>query len=748
MPTFIRLASELLKPMMLQNFLAPISYDLYGSLLTEVGRYVEAEAELNTAVAGSQYFQGMYDFSLAAHFGDLRYRQRRYDEARAHYQKALKGSLQTPMNPLGDPWMRVGLYDRLARLETLTGHIDKATSWNDESLKIARQAGIPVQVCVTLATRGNLLMRSERFAEAEAAFKEAMKIADTTKNVSQQAAIESYLGSMQMQKGNYGSAADHLERSVELYHSLNDPKVEAAAWGSLSHAYLLTDDLPAAENALAHARALVDQSQFSLGQDILAMSETWLRFRRGEATLNDVNASFEQFKRNAQYSQMEIGPEIEQILRSITRVIERSDLSGPRIISRIPAYSAYNAVTEGRQQLQRGNYEEARRLWVNALDKTPRSDMRARLLAWIGASYSKEANFEQASLSFSKAAESLETGADNLSSESMLAGYLGREHRALYDALIDSFLQSGKIELAFEATERSRARAFLWLLGTHRLKPLAGPGSRLAGEAETLRRKIANWDHEPVPGEQLEGLRRRYEGLRTRVQATSPEYVSMTSVEPVKVDAVRKELPRNTTLISYFVSPLGTHAWILDAHALEHVRLEVSDAQLHRITCWADQLGRTRAPLPVGSALECGAGSARPEEAYAALFAPLRGRIRNPRLMIIPHGALHLRAVRRTVQREKQKIPRRGLHDHVCAECEHAALLAEQRVAGHRRPDARPRGSSGAGAAASLRSKERGRACREPASHHGEARGTCHRRPSLFSRRQGRPAAHRRACEV
>jgi CHAT domain-containing protein len=74
---------------------------------------------------------------------------------------------------------------------------------------------------------------------------------------------------------------------------------------------------------------------------------------------------------------------------------------------------------------------------------------------------------------------------------------------------------------------------------------------------------------------------------------------------------------------------------------LEHVRLEVSDAQMHRITCWADQLGRTRAPRPQGSAVECGADSAKPEEAYAALLAPLRGKIRNPRLMIIPHGALH-----------------------------------------------------------------------------------------------------------
>jgi len=633
--------AELMKPMLLQYMLEPVTHDIYGSLLTDAGKLEKAEEELNAAVAGSQLFQGAYDFSIAAHFGDLRYRQQRYDEARTQYKKALSGgSLQMPMNPVGDQWIKVGIYDRLARLEAMTGHIDEAMRWSDKALEIARAAAVPQQVCVTLETRGQLLMRSERFGEAEGVFKEAMKIAETAKDGARQASIESSLGTLQMLSGNYGSAAAHLERSVHLYQSLSDPFSEAATWGSLSHAYLLTDNLAAAEDALAHARKLVDNGKFPFGDDMIALTETWLRLRKGQATTQDLKASLEKLKRNPQFPN-EIGQEVERIILKTIKALEKGDLSGPGVRSGSAIVDAYNATNEGLEQIERGNPEEARQIWGDALEKTQSSDLRASLLGLIGGSYWKEGNFEQASDWFDKATKTLEAGGVGLS-ETMQQGYNHIfYHRGYYDILIESLLRSGKVEQAFDAAERARARAFLQLLGNHRLKPPAGASSNLAEKAETLRRKIANWNKEPQPDKSLEDLRSEYEVLLVRVQATSPEYTSMTRVEPLKLDSVRKELPRNTTLISYFVTMFGVHAWILDAETLEHVPLTVNATQLQRITCWADQLGRTRATEQLGGPLDCRTNTAKPEEAYAALFAPLRSKIHHQRLMIIPHGELH-----------------------------------------------------------------------------------------------------------
>jgi tetratricopeptide (TPR) repeat protein len=129
--------AEMAKPLMIQYSFEPMTHDLYGSVLTQVGQLEKAETELKAAVAGSIYSQGMYDFSIESHFGDLRFRQQRYDEARAHYVKALNASSKTAtMLPMGDQQIRAGIYDRLVRLETITGHPEEAKRWSEKAREL------------------------------------------------------------------------------------------------------------------------------------------------------------------------------------------------------------------------------------------------------------------------------------------------------------------------------------------------------------------------------------------------------------------------------------------------------------------------------------------------------------------------------------------------------------------------------------------------------------------------------------
>jgi len=124
--------SAAVKQMMFQYSLEPVTHDLYGSVLTEVGQLEKAEAELKAAAAGSTLALGMYDFSVESHFGELRFRQQRYDEARTHYVKALSASSKVAQPPLVDQQIKAGIYDRLARLETVTGHPDEAKRWSEK----------------------------------------------------------------------------------------------------------------------------------------------------------------------------------------------------------------------------------------------------------------------------------------------------------------------------------------------------------------------------------------------------------------------------------------------------------------------------------------------------------------------------------------------------------------------------------------------------------------------------------------
>ncbi|MGZ5441892.1 MAG: hypothetical protein ACXW5U_02335 [Thermoanaerobaculia bacterium] len=127
-----------MKPMILQYSLEPITRDLYGSVLTQVGEFEKAEVQLKAAAAGAIYAQGMYDFSIESHFGDLRFRQQRYDEARAHYMKALSGSSKTPQIAMSDQLIKAGIYDRLVRLETITGHPEEAKRWSQKARELGK----------------------------------------------------------------------------------------------------------------------------------------------------------------------------------------------------------------------------------------------------------------------------------------------------------------------------------------------------------------------------------------------------------------------------------------------------------------------------------------------------------------------------------------------------------------------------------------------------------------------------------
>ena len=633
--------AEFLKPILLQYFAEPLTHDGYASLLIEVGQYERAEEELNAAVSGAGPFLSMYDSVFAAHLGDLRFRKGRFDEARVQYQKALGGSLRVPLSFGGEQSIRLGIYNRLAELEIATGHGDEALGWNAKVLEIARDTenrGLEVSA---LDDRGDLLMRLSRFPEAEAVYEQALQLAVTSGDKTRQAYIETSLGSLNMLAGNYGVAAVHLEKAVELYQSLNDPLTEAPLWINLAVVHILMGANNTANQVLARARELAETSHFELAGDMISMIEIWQKYTRNAASLSDLNAALDRFACNPQLASIDPGGDMERMFRGLFSSGGRPMTPPNSFDSRpsaIPVFSGFNYLIEGRRQFEQGNLIFARDLWKRGIDAGPSRDLRAYYMVAIGATYWKEGNAESAIHWFTDAAKALEVGIDDLQANTMLAAYFGSDRRVFYDVLVEALLKDNQIERAFDITERARARAFLRLLGNHRLRP-ATPDSKLAKEVDSLRLTIANWDQAPVPGESLEDLRLRYETLLSRLQ--SREYASVTNVEPLQLEAVRKELPADTTLLSYYVSPFGAHAWILDAQTLEHVRLDLNPAQMLRITCWADQLGRTRSPRPLGGVVECGTDPAKPEEAYAALIAPLRDKIRNPRLMISPHGDLH-----------------------------------------------------------------------------------------------------------
>jgi len=118
--------------------------------------------------------------------------------------------------------------------------------------------------------------------------------------------------------------------------------------------------------------------------------------------------------------------------------------------------------------------------------------------------------------------------------------------------------------------------------------------------------------------------------VRTRLQVANPEYAALTAVEPLTLPRVQQTLDDQTTLLSYFVTPDRTLAWVVTRAGFEAVELPVAARALAgAIRDFRDfSVLSDRPPASLGTL-------------YDWLIAPLRQHLKTPGLAVVPHAMLH-----------------------------------------------------------------------------------------------------------
>lgn len=642
---------ELIKPIILA-FAEAGARDAYAAALLEIDQLGRAEVELATASELSKLFPGLFDTSIAIHTGDLRRRQWRLDEARNSYKTALASVETMPVLFGRSDSLELRILGRLEEVERLGGRIDDALAHNDRALQLARSSRNPKREASILEARASLLIHGSRYVEAEAILKSALTIAERNDDFACQASVMATLGAMNMLRGRYGTSAANFEKSLELYQKLNMPYVEAPVWIELAEVYLLLDDDKNAAIALGKARDAAKRGVFPLAAELVGVIEALQKSVPGKS--GELEASLSDWLENPEAKGLMFGAQVEALMRAaaatlanragVTTLPSPFAVTASAIPSAIPV--ALAGFVRGHASYRSGDMRAAREAWSAALRINPSRDLRAGLLALIGASHWREGHREEATRVFLKAAEALELAAGDVRTEELIGSYLGNSRHVYFEILIEMLGKQGKFAAAFDYTERARARAFLQLVGNARLDSARGASAPLVREAEALRREIAAKARDSLlsPSSEhplnLQQARERYEALLTRLKTSSPEYASLSKIEPLQIDDVRRELRDGTTLISYFVTGSGVHAWILDRLSLHHVALPADADAFRRIVCWANQVGgRTRGVRVLNR--PCGTATATAEEAFQLLFAPLEAKIANQRLIIVPHNVLH-----------------------------------------------------------------------------------------------------------
>lgn len=632
------------KPIVLQ-LLEVFARTGYGAEFLRIGELEKAEAQLRRAKEAAALFGGRVDPPIDGQIGNLLRRQWRLDEARESYTRALEGlKVLRPVGVMPPKRLKVEVFADLAELEMLSGRIDDALAWNDRALELLRAENSPETEVVVLIRRADTLVRGSRFAAAEKVFTQALTLAEEHESFDLQVSI--YLSSAQMNRtrGRYGRAAADMEKSLEALAEANEPFREPAILSNLAMMYILLDADDSARLLLARARQLAEKDGRCLDVAAIDLIESTRKFLGDEDSLADFFNAVEQWSRTPDALSVPGSEHLAQLMTTIMR----SAPADPQLPFRSGMLSAgtVELLQAGALFSQGREFALARELARKSLAVIPNAKHRAGALAVIGGTYVAEGDDENGIAYFSKAVDALDRATEDAPVDPFLSSSPGAAgwSSPVTEMLLQLLVKHRRHEEAFAVSERARARVFLQMMGNTRVTPRGPENTLPAQEAETLRTQMLQWQQQVrlAPATQLDDnlrqARGRYEALMTRVKASNPEYAAMTSVEPLQLDAIHEELPTGTTLVNYFVTENGAHAWVLDRTMLRYVPLPFGRAALARAECAAKRFrvgGRGVRPLDA----QC--EPATVEELYGRLFAPLRAHIRNSRLIVVPHGVLH-----------------------------------------------------------------------------------------------------------
>ncbi len=648
----------------LARFLSGANHDSLGSVLTDLGRWPEAEAELREALAISKLFGGFLDSSVYAHLGDLQRRPWRLAEARESYEKALAGlGVFSSMPFATDRRLDVTILDSLAELEVLAGDFEAALAANERAQALVRRDHDRRQEARVLQQRSALLKGAGRFQEAEQALTQALPLARETHHRYREATLLGDLGSIAFMRGSYGQAASWLEQSLAVFRTLDEPYVEAPLWVQLAEVYWLLESTAEVRVATQRAQELAQKSGFPAAAALARAIAELVPLSKGAGSLAEAG---EQLQEACLLTELRTLPWCDSPQRFIetslgaalpsseeleTWAAAASGTSLPADMTRV--LQPVVRFQEGRVLFEAGDTVGARRLWQQALGELATAgqrDLCASLSAAIGVTYWKEGKRAEAISKLREAIEGLEVMAGEVKDADLLASFLGSNRRWFYDLLIDWLVAEGRAQEAFAYSERARARSLLNLLGNQRL-PARGAGDpALLAQADGLRAQMAAWEAAlplapPAEREKLESdlahARASHQSLLLRAQVSNPEYASLVAIRPLDAAAVQAALPPDTALVSYFLTPLSAHAWVLDRATLHHLELPLAREEQREILCLAGALQHPAGDLRGTKRLACAEDPKRGAALYSKLFAPLLPHLPARHLVLVPHGPLH-----------------------------------------------------------------------------------------------------------
>jgi CHAT domain-containing protein/Flp pilus assembly protein TadD len=573
---------------------------------------------------GDVYYQAFSLLGLAsmkAQSGDMSGALRSAEESAPlfHDARDLYGEAQA--------WNNVG------GISDVLGEPAKATEAYNRALELFNRAGNRVWSTTVLNNLGKLRGDAGDWQAAIGYYSAALTAFREINNTTQEAAVLNNLGVSYRSLGDVDQAMALLNQAIELRRKLKDVRGEAESLSQLGRAYEQRD-LP--QQALVNCQKA--QALFTSVGDKLRQAAARRCIGRAQIAFKDYVAAEKSLREAVELSRSTQDRRSTALVRvDLARALNLAGRSDEA------ASSVSQALAELRALGDASSEESALTLTAN-IDKDRGHISAAR------------ANIEAA----------LNLGESNRSrtdSEQLRATLFATRHES-YSLYIDLLMQSGESAQAFEASERSRARSLIDMLGEAPSQLREGVDPKLLARqrdiSEALNAKGArllpllarNRESDPRVAalrREIAALERDEQDVEVAIRKNNPRYASLAQPEPLTLARIQGEvLDSDTLLLEYSLGEQRSFLFVVGQHSFAGFELPAR-AKIEALTRRAYDLLTARA---VNVAAEtpsaklariAQADAAFPQaasELSAMILGPANALLQNKRIAIVADGEL------------------------------------------------------------------------------------------------------------
>ena len=225
----------------------------------------------------------------------------------------------------GDPRLRVDVMTNLGSLAKVRGDFREALRFYQDAVTHGRRHSLLDNIVVALNNLGIANLELDRLDVAEAAFNEALLIANALGGLSFRMQVEVNCAALQVKKGDFAEATRRCDRAMELASHLGDSRANGEAAKVYGIIARETGNVAEAEAQLRRAGDIAAASgDLTLeGEASRELAELYKRDGRNRETLQALNrahACFTQLR--ARHELADVGRRMGQLERSYLNVVK------------------------------------------------------------------------------------------------------------------------------------------------------------------------------------------------------------------------------------------------------------------------------------------------------------------------------------------------------------------------------------------------------------------------------------------